>query len=49
MKEDKAVISATFTSVSTDKISLFFEARGKEHLPAAGGDQVRDLLRNFDP
>lgn len=53
MDADKPGINATFASVFTDKISWAFESRdriqGREDLPAGEEDQVRDILRNFDP
>lgn len=48
---DKPEINATFASVFTDKVSWAFEPRGRiqgrEDLPAAEKDQVRDLLRGI--
>lgn len=50
---DKPEINATFASVFMGKISWAFEPRvriqGREGLAAVEEDQVRDLLRNFDP
>lgn len=50
---DEPEFNATFVSVFTDKISQASDPRdriqGKEDLSAVEEDQVRDLLRYFDP
>lgn len=50
---DEPEFNATFVSVFTDKISWASDPRdriqGREDLAAVEEDQVRDLLRYFDP